>query len=273
MAELTSKDGLALHYTDEGNGPPLLCLPGIHRSSEDFDYMAARLAGTRITRMDYRGRGKSAHDPNPKNYSVPVEAADALLLMDHLGIKRFSVLGSSRGGIIAMYLAKAAPDRIQGIFLNDIGPVLEEAGFKRLLETLGKKPRQRSLAEMARDMPAMNPGFESVPERRWMEEASRQFAETPEGLAIRYDPRLRDALLGAPAPPDLWPLFDAIGDIPIALARGSGSDFLSGRTAAEMRRRRPGMLHAEIKGRGHIPFLDEPESLSLARDFLEACRE
>jgi len=36
-----------------------------------------------------------------------------------------------------------------------------------------------------------------------------------------------------------------------------------------MRRRLPHMLFAEVPGRGHVPFLDEPEALSLIAAYLE----
>jgi pimeloyl-ACP methyl ester carboxylesterase len=55
----------------------------------------------------------------------------------------------------------------------------------------------------------------------------------------------------------------------VALVRGANSELLSAATAAEMRRRRPDMIFAEVPGRGHIPFLDEPESLAAIRAFLE----
>lgn len=55
--------------------------------------------------------------------------------------------------------------------------------------------------------------------------------------------------------------FRLIAGIPLALVRGANSDLLSAATAAEMVRRIPAMIHAEVPDRGHIPFLDEPEAL------------
>jgi hypothetical protein len=40
-------------------------------------------------------------------------------------------------------------------------------------------------------------GFEGVPMARWEEEAKKHYVETPEGLKINYDPKLRDAFLAA----------------------------------------------------------------------------
>ena len=96
---------------------------------------------------------------------------------------------------------------------------------------------------------------------RWLDEARKHSIETPEGLRITYDPALREAFLAAfDGPPvDLWPLFDALAGLPLALIRGANSDLLSAETVAEMRARRPDMLYAEVPDRAHIPFLDEPE--------------
>ena len=84
--------------------------------------------------------------------------------------------------------------------------------------------------------------------------------ETPHGLENRYDPKLRTAVEEASLQPtpDLWPLFDALRDTPVALVRGENSRILSLETATEMQRRNPEMIWKEIPNRGHVPFLDEP---------------
>ncbi len=60
--------------------------------------------------------------------------------------------------------------------------------------------------------------------------------------------------------------------LPLALIRGANSDLLSPETTAEMRRRRPDMIFAEIPDRGHIPFLDEPPAVAVISKWLEKCR-
>ncbi|SFD45613.1 alpha/beta hydrolase fold [Roseivivax sediminis] len=111
MPRFTSSDGLSLHYEDEGDGLPLLCLAGLTRDHHDFDYVAPHLTGVRLIRPDYRGRGQSDWGP-PETYAIPVEARDAVELLDHLGIERAAILGTSRGGLIAMVLAATAKDRL-----------------------------------------------------------------------------------------------------------------------------------------------------------------
>ena len=119
-------------------------------------------------------------------------------------------------------------------------------------------------------------GFANVPASRWREEVERHFIETPGGLRINYDPKLRDATLAAfdpkADPPDLWPLFDALAGLPVAGLRGVNSDILSPETFAEMQNRLP-LIAAQVADRGHVPFLDEPESVSVLSRWIDALRQ
>ena len=271
MPHFTAPDGARLAFRDDGTGPPVLCLAGLTRTGADFDYLAPHLPDHRLIRPDYRGRGASERT-GPDTYTVPQEAADAVALLDHLGLDRVPVIGTSRGGIIGMFLAATARDRLAGLCLNDVGPVLEAAGLEAIRGYVGVAPAARTHAEAATAMQARMTGFHDVPPGRWLEEAQRHFDETPQGLGLRYDPALRTAFQAAlDAPVDMWPLFDACAGLPLALIRGANSDLLSPGTVAEMRRRRPDMILAEVPGRGHIPSLDEAEALEAIRAFLRAC--
>ncbi len=272
MPEFTTSDGLSIHYTDEGHGIPLLCLAGLTRDGRDFDYLAAHLdpAKVRLIRMDYRGRGQSDWTDHA-SYTIPIEGRDAVELMDHLGLERVAVLGTSRGGLIAMVLAATVKDRLLGVALNDIGPEIGTEGLAVIKDYIGRNPAWKTYDEAAEKMAMGMTAFRDVPPGRWMEEVTKFYRETPEGLQIQYDPRLRDAVLeaGAQPAPDLWPLFDVFKGLPLCALRGDGSTLLTAETFAEMQRRRPDMIAAEIPGRGHVPFLDEPESLDALRRWLK----
>ncbi|OZA06145.1 MAG: hypothetical protein B7Y02_15035 [Rhodobacterales bacterium 17-64-5] len=149
MKHLTLPDGTRLAYADQGAGTALLCLPGLTRTMADFTYAKPHLAG-RIIRMDYRGRGGSSWT-GAASYTVGQEAQDALALMDHLGIGRFAVLGTSRGGLIGMVLAHLArldPDLLKELVISPKGLRLvwlaEEADRTRYLafrdSEMGKAP-------------------------------------------------------------------------------------------------------------------------------------
>lgn len=270
-AVFTAPDGARLAYRDEGAGLPVLCLAGLTRTMADFDYALPALAGARVIRMDYRGRGESDWT-GAESYTVPTEARDALALLDHLGVARAAVLGTSRGGLIGMFLAAVAKDRLLGVCLNDVGPVIDPVGLERIMHYVGRNPAARTLQEMAARMPKAMAGFAGVPPARWEEEAAHFYTESAAGLQIRYDPALRAAFLAAFSGPavDLWPMFEACAGLPLALIRGANSDLLSAEVAGQMRARRPDMIFADVPDRGHVPFLDEPAAVDVLRAWLGA---
>lgn len=274
MQSFHAPDGAKLAYRDDGEGLPLLALAGLTRDGRDFDYMARRLPPwVRLIRLDSRGRGGSDWT-GPETYTVAQEAADALALLDHLAIPRAAIIGSSRGGLLGMVIAATQKQRLLGLCLNDVGPVLERSGLERIGTYVGVTPAVATLEEIADRMPAAMPGFRDVPEFRWAEETVRHFVQNEGGVGLTYDPALRDvvqAALAAP-PADLWPLFEACEGLPLALIHGAASDVLSRATAEEMARRRPDMLVVELAGRGHVPFLDEPEAVACIQAWLERVR-
>ncbi|MBP2148644.1 alpha/beta hydrolase [Xanthobacter autotrophicus DSM 597] len=267
-----AQDGASLAFSDVGTGRPLLALAGFTRNSRDFDYLGRHLHDVRLIRLDSRGRGESQWT-GADTYTALQESDDAIALLDHLAIPRAAVIGSSRGGILAMLMAMKAPARVAGVCLNDVGPVMERAGLERIGAYIGVEPAVTTLEEIADRMPQAMPGFHHVPELRWEEETIRRYVQTETGIALPYDPDLRlsfQKALAAP-PTDAWPLFDACAGVPVALIRGANSDVLSAGAAAAMAARRPDLIYAEVPDRGHTPFLDEPEALAAIREWLDRC--
>lgn len=259
----TAADGARLAFDDQGEGLPVLCLAGLTRSRTDFDAAMPALASCRVIRMDYRGRGDSDRT-GAATYTVAQEAADALALLDHLGVARAGLLGTSRGGLIGMYLAARARHRLAGLCLVDIGPEIARDGLARIADHVGRRPAARTLDQLAARLPQTSPGFEGVAPAQWRAMAARLYREEADGLHLRYDPALRDSFLAAMEgpPADLWPLWQAADGLPAALIRGANSDLLSPATAARMVALHPGLIRAEVPGRAHVPFLDEPESVA-----------
>jgi len=269
MAKFTTSDGVDLHYTDHGTGTPILCLSGLTRNSSDFDYVSPHLSDHRLIKMDYRGRGQSDWT-DYTTYTIPREAQDAIELLDHLNLPQAAILGTSRGGLIAMVLAATAPDRLTGVCLNDIGPELMDEGLEGIANYIGRNPTQKTHAEAAEMRAQLLPGFEGVPHSRWMNEVQMHYLQTPDGLQINYDPKLRDAILEGRTDdmPDLWPLFEALKSLPTACLRGENSNLLSADSFAKMQSRHPHMIATTVADRGHVPFLDEPESLKTLHEWI-----
>lgn len=277
MPRFTTSDGLSLYYEDQGQGAPVLCLSGLTRNVTDFSYLVPHLTGHRVIRLDYRGRGQSDYADDFMTYNILREGQDAIELMDHLGLERFFLIGTSRGGLIAMALSVTHPGRMRGVVLNDIGPEVAPIGIERIMDYVGKTPPFANLDAAAEALMAGNAeGFPDVPLSRWREQAEFMWADAPGGgVALRYDPKLRDAMVGqagAGEAPDLWQLFDGLKDLPVAAIRGENSDLLSPETFEKMQARHPNLITATVPNRGHVPFLDEPEALTAIRQLLDAAK-
>jgi pimeloyl-ACP methyl ester carboxylesterase len=272
MAHFTTSDGLNLYYSDEGTGLPILCLAGLTRTTADFDYVTPHLVGCRLIKLDYRGRGRSDFDPEWKNYALPIECRDVIELLDHLKLDKVAILGTSRGGLNAMGLARGAKQRLLGVALNDVGPVIDPKGIEFIKDYIGRSPAAKTHEEAAAAMARAFPEFANMPEGRWLAEARKHYTQDADGLHITYDKHLRDAVLaaGEQMMPDLWPFFDAMEGLPLALIWGLNSNLLSAETVAEMQKRRPDMILARVPDRGHIPFLDEDEAVAGLHQWLGA---
>jgi pimeloyl-ACP methyl ester carboxylesterase len=272
-----SADGFELYARDYGakGGPPVLCLCGLTRNSRDFEPLAPLIADRcRMVVLDYRGRGRSAYAPDPKSYRPDVELADAIRLLDTLGIARAGVIGTSRGGLIAMAMGSTHFDRLTGVVLNDVGPVIERDGLLRIRSYLDKSQDLRNWDDAIASLQRTHVGFEKLTGDEWIAFARRIFRDEGGIPQVDYDLRLaeafpaREAIEQAEAP-DLWPMFETLKALPVTVLRGKNSDLLSAATVAEMARRHPGMKAVTVKDRGHPPFLDEPESVAAIKEWLQ----
>ena len=70
----------------------------------------------------------------------------------------------------------------------------------------------------------------------------------------------------------LWQAFRRLPRLPILVLRGEHSDVLSEQTVATMKAIRPVTVAVTIKGCGHLPLLDEPDSIAAINGFLERFR-
>jgi pimeloyl-ACP methyl ester carboxylesterase len=275
----TSRDGLRLyarHYPVPGSlRRPVVCLAGLTRNSRDFHDLATALSrpdetGRDVYCLDYRGRGRSQHDRNWKNYSVLVELNDALDFMAMKGLDRAAVIGTSRGGLIAMLMGVLRPGALGAVVLNDIGPVIEREGLARIVAYVGRVPLPANWQEATELIYEMNRRqFTAVPADQW-EEIARQLFNDDNGLpSPSYDPMLAKAISVMDGPtPELWPQFAALSHVPVLAIRGENSDILSGKTLAEMQARHPRLAAFTVRGQGHAPLLKDAASIGTVATFL-----
>lgn len=85
-------------------------------------YTALSRRGFRVIALDQRGHGESVRSHDPADYGREKLTADALALLDHLGVtKRCEVLGYSMGTRTAMQIAIDAPERVNNLMLGGVG--------------------------------------------------------------------------------------------------------------------------------------------------------
>jgi pimeloyl-ACP methyl ester carboxylesterase len=276
----TARDGLRLyarHYPAPGSSRrPVVCLAGLTRNSRDFHDLASALAsaddGTArdVYALDYRGRGLSAHDPDWRNYAILVELNDVLDFMTTKGLHHAGVIGTSRGGILAMLMAVLRPGAIGAAVLNDIGPVVEREGLSRIIAYVGRVPVPASWEDAASIVSEMSKHqFPAVPAGQWAEVARAWFNDENGRPARGYDPRLAKPFMHTNAKiPELWPQFAALSHVPILAIRGEHSDILSGSTLDEMRHRHPRLEAMEVRGQGHAPLLKDGHTIEAIAGFL-----
>ena len=154
-------DGLQLAYTVHGEGErTTVLLPGLLLSQKMQTPLAHRLAraGNRVVTLDPLGHGESDRPEEMWRYSMNSFAHQTVALLDHLGLERAVVGGTSLGANITLELASLAPERLQGMIVEM--PVLDHAiaacgvAFTPLLMalTLGK-PVMEALARAAGKVP------------------------------------------------------------------------------------------------------------------------
>ncbi len=272
-----SADGLRLYARDYPHataGHVVLCLHGLTRNSQDFEHIASVLnANFRVVVPDQRGRGHSAYDPNPANYRPGTYVEDMFTLLDHLGINRAILLGTSMGGLMAMLINAARPAAVEAVILNDIGPEVDPAGLARIQARVGKSPPVSSWEEAVRqNREAQGPAFPDFSDDSWRQFTRALYREDEHGVPrLAYDPAISQPMTqsdAAAVPADLWSVFEKLADQPLLLVRGALSDILSSACTAEMQRRHPGMRLVELTNRGHAPILDEPEAERAITGFL-----
>jgi pimeloyl-ACP methyl ester carboxylesterase len=281
---ISAPDGLKLHARCHGrrSAPalPVVCLTGLARTAADFDALAGSLAShpshpRRVVALDYRGRGSSAYDRNPANYSFHIELADVLAMVTALDCLPAIFVGTSRGGILTMLLAAVRPTAIAGCVLNDIGPVIEPQGLMRIKGYVGKLPQPRTFEEGAEILRRLfDAQFPKLTTADWLANAHRTFKQENGRMVPTYDVKLAKTMEGIdferPLPP-LWKEFDALRDVPVMVIHGENSDLLTAATVEAMRARRSSLETLNVPDQGHAPLLAEADVIGRIAAFVARC--
>lgn len=117
----TATDGTRIAYQLQGTGAPLVLLAGQANDHRWWDAVRADFHTARATlTLDYRGTGDSDKPDTP--HSTELFAHDVIAVLDHLGLDRADVYGTSMGGRVAQQLAAHHPERVQTLVLGCTSP-------------------------------------------------------------------------------------------------------------------------------------------------------
>lgn len=188
--------GHRLAYTEFGTGDRVVVLThGIMFTRRMHAPLARTLAasGYRVVTLDLLGHGESDRPHESWRYSMPAFAEQTVALLDHLGIDRAVVGGTSLGANVSLELAVSAPQRLRGIVVEM--PVLDNAivagllTFAPLLFAARFLPVSvRGVSAAARLVPGGN---------QWVDVVTDTLTQQPESLAAL----LHGVLFGRVAPP------------------------------------------------------------------------
>jgi len=267
-------NGLDLRYLEWGRAGalPVICVHGYTSSAEAFNAPARHWRDRwHILALDVRGHGESAWSPDGA-YQYADQASDLAGLVDQLGLQRFTLIGTSMGGIIAMTYAGAHAERLAGLVINDIGPD-PEAGTQRITQMVGDRPdRFATLDDALAYRRRMSPIVASRTEDDQLELALgvlRRAADGSWGWKMDGAYITQRVQKGPPPRPSLWPVLANV-HAPTLVVWGSDSDVLSEKQAQRMVETLPKGELVTVRGVGHAPTLIEPVVLAALERFLPA---
>ena len=140
-----------LEVEEHGAGArPFLLVHGFTGSRDDFREMLPRLATRgRTLAVDLRGHGGSTNTGDPAGYDLETLRDDVLALLDTLGIERYDLLGHSMGGMVALRLTLAAPERVASLVLMDTAPGPIDPAARRFFEAGAKIAGENGMEALA----------------------------------------------------------------------------------------------------------------------------
>ena len=107
---------VVIHYTDEGNGSAVVLLHGFLEDHTMWDDLAKEFSSShRVIRVDLLGHGKSGILGDIHSMEDQAEMVKAVT--QKIGVDRYTVIGHSMGGYIALALADLYPEDIVGLCL------------------------------------------------------------------------------------------------------------------------------------------------------------
>lgn len=266
---------LAGHLYGPEDGRPVIALHGWLDNSMSFARLAPRLPGLRILALDQAGHGHSAHRAIGADYTPWDYVFDVLLVAEHMGWERFSLLGHSMGAIVSTLLAGALPERVERLALIDglipytgeAPQAPEKAGDAlkaRLALPRKRKPVYRCIEDA---VSARMKGVGAVSREAAELLAQRGLMPVPGGYTWRTDPRLMLPSTIRLTQAHAWAFVDRI-QCPVALIAAEEGMLVRQPVFLEEVAKRPIQLH-RLPG-GHHLHLDDDRGAEAVADCFKA---
>src|SRR5436190_7486788 len=271
MPAITTDDGVTLHAEDTGTGEPLLFIhefAGDHRSWEPQVRFFS--GGYRCLTYAARGYPPSGVPGDGAAYSQERAVADAIAVLDGLGVGRAHVAGLSMGGFTALHLVLRHPGRVASAVVAGAGygaqPERQE-GFRAECQATAAAFEAEG-AERVAARYAVGPArvqFQNKNPRGWAEFAAALAQHSALGSALT----MRGVQAGRPS---LYALRDELAGVrtPVLLLVGDEDEGCL-ETALMLKRTIPSSGLAILPQTGHTANLEEPDLFNATVDrFLAA---
>jgi pimeloyl-ACP methyl ester carboxylesterase len=122
--------GIRIHYTVEGEGPPLVLQHGSTSHIQAWyqnGYVEPLKPHYQLILVDARGHGASGKPHEAGAYALPLRVSDIVAVLDDLGIQQAHYWGYSMGGWIGFGMAKHAASRVQSLMIGGAHPYADSA--------------------------------------------------------------------------------------------------------------------------------------------------
>jgi len=244
-----------LHYSEIGDGEPLIILHGLFGSSKNWQSLARVFsAHFKVFSLDLRNHGQSFHH-DEMNYVVMAE--DAIRLIRHIGIDSCSLIGHSMGGKTAILLAFKYPNLVSRLVVADIAPVIYSHAHHLLIEPILSLALDQLQSRSAVDQ-ALQRDISDTMLRNFLlqnlERNGEQWRWKVNWAAI--DRQMHQLTEFSNLPVD-WKI-----NIPSCFIRGENSEYIGAAEEAEIKSHFEQVTIQTISNAGHWLHAEQPEQFS-----------
>lgn len=250
----------------------LICLHGFTHNGRFFEKLAKYLTseGWMVICPTFLGRGDQeyveAKEYNYRNYVNYLEQITTKL-------DRFSILGSSMGGLVAMMYADKNPGKIQNLMLNDVGNYISSDAITKIGKFVSPKTQYKNKE-------ALNERLQEEFKESNLDKEELDFLKDiyTENNCIKYDPNISKAFWRGEKQRRI-PDFDHIDmwdrivkknpNMNISIIRGKNSEFLTREVAKNMSKNE-NITVTELENRGHLPLFFKQDEIKLISNLLNA---